>query len=597
MPDPPAPRSGGLAGRLAQTMTRPILFLPVLVGPALVLGLTASSPQPKPAQAAPGPFVDATALAGLDHAYRTGATGGMHIPEIMGAGAALVDIDNDGDLDVYLVQGGALGPEGLPQPSLGRDRLYRTDLETVYGDGPRVRLVDVSEAYGLTPGGYGMGVAAGDVDNDGWTDLLVTGYGRTRLLRNTGGRRLVDVTDRSGLSDTGWSMSAAFLDYDHDGWLDLFLVRYVTYTPVPCVLPSGRRDYCGPKSFAPQADRLFRNVRGRFEDVSATALTGGRPAPGLGVVAADVNGDGFVDLYVANDGADNQLWMNQQGRGFKEDGLLAGVALNASGLAEAGMGVDAGDVDHDGDLDLFVTNLTGETNTLYVNDGRFFEDRTIAAGLAAPSLPLTGFGTRFVDYDNDGHLDLPIVNGAVHVTDATPAPATPRHLGQPRLLFRNLGAGRFSDVTSSAGAAFAAVETSRGLAVGDIDDDGDADLLVANADMPSRLLLNTSGQDAPWLGVRLLTADGRRDAHGATATFRRESASALVRHVHPDGSYASSSDPRLLVGLGNGQQLTSVDVRWPDGSEERFPPPPLRRYTTLRQGTGTSLGPTTRGPR
>lgn len=578
-------------------MPRPVLFLLILVGPALALGLAASSPQPKPAHASPRPFVDATGQAGLDHTYRTGATGGMHIPEIMGAGAAFVDIDNDGDLDAYLVQGGALGPEGQPQPSLDRDRLYRTDLKPGPGEAPRVRLVDVSDAYGLAPGGYGMGAATGDFDNDGRTDLLVTGYGRARLLRNAEGRRLVDVTEGSGLVDTGWSVSAAWVDYDRDGWLDLFLVRYVAYTPVPCVLPSGRRDYCGPKSFAPLVDRLFRNVRGRFEDVSATALTGGGPAPGLGVVSADVNDDGFIDLYVANDGADNHLWINQQGRGFKEEGLLAGVALNANGLAEAGMGVDAADVDGDGDLDLFVTNLTGETNTLYLNDGRFFEDRTIAVGLGAPSLPLTGFGTRFVDYDNDGHLDLPIVNGAVHVTDATPTPATPRHLGQPRLLFRNLGAGRFSDVTSSAGGAFSVVETSRGLAAGDIDNDGDADLLIANADVPSRLLLNTIGQDAPWIGLRLVTADGRRDAHGATATIRRDSAPALVRHVHPDGSYASSSDPRLLAGLGNGQKLTSVDIRWPDGSEERFPPPSLRRYTTLRQGTGTPLDPLKRGRR
>jgi enediyne biosynthesis protein E4 len=530
------------------------------------------------------PFDDATHAAGLEFIYDNGMSGALLLPEIMGGGAALFDFDNDGDLDLYLVQGGSFGPGGEPQKGREHDRLW-LNVGTGGGD---PRFADVSVAAGLSPAGYGMGVAAGDYDNDGWTDLLVTGYGSLRLLRNRSGRRLEDVTARARVADAGWSVSASFADIDGDGWLDVFLPRYVEQAPVRCVLPSSRPDYCGPKSYWPQPHRVFRNrADGAFEEATSRWLGPHRPGPGLGVLAADLDGDGRTDVYVANDGADNHLWLNSAGGALREEGLLAGAALSGRGVAQAGMGVDAGDADGDLDLDLFVTNLTGEGGTLYVNQGvGLFEDGTAASGLLTPTLPLTGFGARFVDYDNDGWLDLVVVNGAVHLRDPAPGATDPYPLAQPRLVLRNVGAGRFEDVTHAAGEAFTRPEVGRGVAAGDVDNDGDVDLVVVNSRGPARLLLNRVGQDQPWVGLRLVTRDGRRDALGARVRLRRGQAADLLRHAHADGSYASASDPRVLFGLAGGADLTRIEVRWPDGADEEFGPPGLRRYTVVRQGTG-----------
>jgi hypothetical protein len=363
----------------------------------------------------------------------------------------------------------------------------------------------------------------------------------------------------------------------------------VEYTPVRCRLPSSRPDYCGPKSFPPQPDRVFRNRGdGTFEDVTGRWLEGAeRAGPGLGVTSADFDDDGRTDVYVANDGAENHLWLNPDARALREDALLAGVALSAGGIAQAGMGVDAGDVDGDLDLDLWVTNLAGEGAALYLNQGAgLFSEEAAASGLAAPTRPLTGFGTRLVDYDNDGWLDIAVSNGAVHLSDPAPVTADPRPLAQPRLLLRNLGRGRFADVTRVAGEALVATHVGRGVAAGDVDGDGDVDLLFVDERGPARLLLNRLGGNVPWLGLRLATADGRRDALAARAVLRRRGAPPLLRHAHSDGSYASASDPRVLFGLAGGDDVTGIDVRWPDGAAESFDPPPLRRYTTLRQGTG-----------
>lgn len=569
-----------------------------LAGVALSLvcasGLSATG-APTPTTSAHKPakptFVDAGPAATPACLHASGKTGALDLPEIMGPGIALFDYDRDGDLDVYCVQGGQIGPAGNSATAGAGDRVFRNDLDTG-PNGPRARFVDVTQAMELKPGGYGMGVAVGDYDGDGFDDVYVTGYRSARLLRNVGGRRFEDVTAHAGVGDTGLSVSATFFDYDRDGNLDLFVARYVEYTRVRCLKASTRPDYCGPSSFRPQPDRLFHNRGdGRFEDVSARMLGAHKPGPGLGVIAFDANGDGWLDLAVANDGAENHLWLNQAGRAFREDGLFAGVALNRGGLPEAGMGIVAGDLDDDGDEDLFLTHLTGETNTLYINQGDgLFEDASLISGLGPPSLPWTGFGTAFFDHDNDGVLDAVVVNGAVRLPDDLPA-TDARALAQPRQFFRGLGAARFRDASAEAGPEAVGLDAGRGLAAGDVDNDGDIDLLIANVDGPTRLLLNTVGQDRPWLGLRLLRADGRGDALGALVLLRRRVGPSLTRRVRRDGSYASAGDARLLFGLGAGSEVTQLEVTWPDGSREAFPAPALQRYSELRQGTGRALAP------
>jgi hypothetical protein len=389
-------------------------------------------------------------------------------------------------------------------------------------------------------------------------------------------------------------VSATFLDYDRDGRLDLFVANYVEAplsNNVRCLAASSRRDYCGPASFPPAASRLYRNRGdGTFEDVSARAGIAGHPAPSLGVVAFDADGDGWPDLYVANDGAANQLWINRKDGTFRDDALLAGVALDRQGKAQGGMGVDAGDFDGDGDDDLLKVNLTGETHSLYVNDGTgTFEDRSAETGVAQGSLPFTSFGTRFLDFDNDGWLDILIASGAVRILEPLAAKGDRFPFAQTRQLYRNRWGGRYEEVTAKAGASFREPEVGRGAAFGDLDGDGYTDVVIFANGGPAKVILNQVGSRRPWLGLRLLT--GRRDALGARAELRREGGKPLVRHVHADGSYASASDPRLLFGLEGSGKVTGLQVRWPDGKTELFPPPPAGRYTTLRQGEGKAEAP------
>jgi hypothetical protein len=545
-------------------------------------------------------FVDVSAAAGLDFVHFNGMSGELYFPEMMGAGAALFDYDNDGDLDVYLVQGAMLGPgksleDATFPPPAGKpltDRLYRNDL-TVLPDGTRrLTFTDVTEAAGLALGGYGMGVAAGDVDNDGWIDLYVTAYGDNHLLRNLGDGRFADVTTDAGVADPRWSVSAAFLDYDGDGALDLYVGNYVSADLAGakrCFLPSGAPDYCAPGAYRPLPDRLLHNLGdGRFEDVSVASGVGAKPGNGLGVAVADFNGDGLPDIYVGNDQMANFLWVNRGGGTFGDEGLMAGVAANMDGSVEASMGVDAADFDADGDEDLFMTHLRGETNTLYENDGSgWFEDRTLAAGLGAASKPLTAFGTAWLDADNDGLLDLFVAAGDVQVIEARAAAGDPFPLDQPNQLFLNRGDAGFEEVSARAGGVFALEEVSRGVAVGDMDNDGDADILVTQNAGPARLLLNTRAQDRPWLGLRLLT-EGGRDALGARVEVRLPGGRGLWRRVRADGSYACANDPRILVGLGDAEAVERVRIHWPDGRVETRTDLPLRTYTTLREGAAAA---------
>jgi hypothetical protein len=539
---------------------------------------------------------------GLRFAHFNGMSGQYYFPEMLGPGAALFDYDNDGDLDVYLVQGAMLGPgktvkdARFPPPGDApvKGRLFRNDLQGpgsgagAAADSKALRFTDVTDASGISATGYGMGAATGDFDNDGCVDLYLTFYGQNRLYRNKCDGTFADVSKASGTDGSGWAVSAAFVDYDRDGWLDLYVANYVQYDIAHdqvCHILTGERDYCTPAVYTPQPGRLYHNERnGTFRDVSARALLGGTFGPGLGVSTADFNNDGWIDIYVANDTKANLLWLNQRNGTFKESALLAGAALTADGKAEASMGVDAGDFDNDGDEDLYMTELPVQGSNLFVNDGSGqFDDRSARSGVGSMTLGYSGFGAGWVDFDNDGLLDLVQVNGAIQ---AVPGQRTPFPYAERKLLFRNMGDGRFSDVTAQAGEAFTSLEVSRGMALGDLDNDGDMDALVNNLNGSPTVLLNQTGNRQHWLCLRLVGERGSRDMLGARVEVNRTQGPALFRRVRSDGSYGSANDPRVLAGLGGSTEAPSVRVRWPNGRVERWTGVAIDRCTSLKEGSG-----------
>jgi hypothetical protein len=531
-------------------------------------------------------FTDQAKAAGLDFVHVNGASGRRFIPEILGPGSALFDVDNDGDLDIFIPQGQLLsaGSGGPAPPTSPQSRLYRNDLQ-IKPDGTRaLAFTDVTRESRIQVQGYPMGAAAADVNNDGCVDLFVTGFGRNYLFRNGCDGTFTDIwKDRA----SDWAVSASFFDYDRDGWLDLYVGNYVHYdldTPTKCQALSGEPDYCTPQAFRAQSHRLYRNTgSGAFADVTARALSGNTAGPALGVSTADFNRDGWIDIYVANDGAANMLWMNQKDGTFRDASLLAGAALNPDGKPEGSMGVDAGDFDNDGDEDLYMTHLPDEGNNLYVNDGSgMFEDQSTRSALGPLSLGYTGFGTAWFDYDNDGWLDILAVNGAVSLKAMRGSDRFPYN--EPNRLFRNLANGRFEDVTSRAGQVFQASEVSRGASFGDVDNDGDIDVLVTTNNGPVHLLINSVGNRRHWLGLRLVGAGGR-DMIGARVALTG-GAQTLWRRARSDGSYASANDPRVLVGLGGATGPVGVRVLWPDGASEEWSSVTIDRWTTLEQGTG-----------
>jgi hypothetical protein len=538
-------------------------------------------------------FKEVAEQVGLRFVHYNGMTGKFYLPEITGSGAALFDFDNDGDLDVYLVQGGL-----IPYPKAGdtlfpwrgaeppQGRLFRNDL-TIGKDGkPALSFTDVTQQSGINATGYGMGVAVGDINNDGLPDLYLTNLGANQMYLNKGEGKFVDFTQASRTDDQRWSTSASFVDYDRDGWLDLMLVNYAAFTIVnspTCYSATTAKDYCTPRVFRAPGNRLFHNVRqGEFDDATVKAGIDREFGHGLGVVTADFNGDGWPDIYVANDGDPNQLWINQKNRTFVNDALLAGAAINRNGQAEAGMGVDAADYDGNGTEDIFITHLMDETNTLYVNLGDgLFEDRTREAGLGMPGRRFTGFGTFFFDYDNDSWLDLFVANGAVQLLPDLVRAKHPFPLGQPNQLFHNTGKGSFVEVLDQLGEELKLLEVSRGAAFGDVDNDGDTDFLVTNNNGPARLFLNQIGNRNHWLGLRLV-GKGGRDMLGAYVEIVTAKNKVLRRRVRTDGSYLSANDPRVLVGLGSASSVKLVRVGWPDGTSEEFKDVLVDKYTTLK---------------
>ena len=559
------------------------LIASALLAAAFDIGLS-TAPRPL--------FRDIAGESGLDFHHVSGAGGEYLMPEIMGSGGALLDYDNDGDLDVYLIQGSPLEtgkPLRVPVPPGTKpgNRLFKNMLTETGA----LRFVDVTDKAGVGYIGVGMGVATGDYDNDGFLDLYVTNVGHNVLYHNNGNGTFTDVTRDAAVDDERWSTSASFFDYDADGLLDLFVGNYLDYTlqtDTPCFGPSGARDYCRPEVYRGQPNRLYRNTgNGHFTDVTIASGVASAFGPALGVVAADFNGDGWPDLFVTNDEQENQLWINRRNGTFVNTALIAGAALGASGERKANMGVDAGDFDADGDEDLFVTELVSQGSSLWVNDGAGnFEEQSARLGIRGPSLPFTGFGAAWFDFDNDGWLDILAVNGDVNQNVKTLSRKDdPFPLGQRKQLFRNTG-GRFEDVSASAGKVFEIVEAGRGAAFGDIDNDGDTDVMVANGAGPVRLLINEIGNRQHWIGLRLVSASLKRDLVGARVEITRAGKAPLWRRARADGSYASANDPRVLAGLGDSNDPPRVRVVWPDGKSEEFNTVAVDRYTTLTEGTG-----------
>ncbi len=525
-------------------------------------------------------FVDVAQTAGLDFEHFNGLSGEYFYVETAGSGGGFIDYDGDGWLDVYLVNGAQLIGRPLEHPPV--NQLFRNNYRNNYRN-KAGEFDDVTAGSGAGDASYGTGCVAADYDNDGDQDLYVTNFGANVLLQNDGGR-FRDVTTREGVGDSRWSTAAGFLDYDGDGDLDLLAVNYLDFTlDNNIVCKHGpHRSYCDPMQYNPVGDVLYRNEsepsgHAVFVDVSdedGITLEG----RGLGIAFSDYDDDGDTDVYIANDKDMNFLYENQQGQ-FSEMGLQSGTRYNADGLAEAGMGVDFGDIDNDGHPEIYVTNFSYETNTLYANDGHGeFRDATTAFGLAEVSYQPLGFGSRFMDYDHDGYLDLFVANG--HVLDNIAEIRPELRYAQPNQMMRNLRGTGFKDVSASLGTSFEHAAVSRGTAVGDYDNDGDLDILVTNtADKPN-LLRNDGGNRGNWLIVELAGAV-HGDAIGARVTAvtgqRRQR-----RERQTGGSYLSSHDPRLHFGLGRATQA-DVEIIWPGGETQLLNDVEVNQILRVRQ--------------
>ena len=553
---------------------------------------TTETPEAVVAPPVEGIFRDATTEVGVDFRHFNGMCGEFYYCEMIGAGAAVFDYDGDGDVDLYFIQGHMLRKDISearfpPQPGQlpFQDRLYRNELVET----GTLRFVDVTEEARIKATGYGMGVATGDYDRDGDVDFYLANFGSNQLWRNNGDGTFTDVTAELNVDDERWSCGAAFFDYDLDGYLDLFVVNYVNFNlsnNTTCYSRSGARDYCAPTAFSGLPDRLYHNLGdGTFEDASGKSRIGLEHSSGLGVVCADFNGDDLIDIFVTNDGRANLLWINNGDQTFRNDALLAGVAFNATGMAEASMGVEAADYDNDGDFDLFMTHIDSQTNTYYRNNGKGeFEDRSLQVGLGAPSRAFTGFGTCAVDADGDSWLDVVTVNGAVIVIEKQAAANDPYPLHQTNQFFRNLGDGRFKEASDEAGPALAGPsEVSRGAALGDLDNDGDMDLVISNNEGPARILLNEVGNRNPWIRLVVRDPEGRIDLLGSVVEVKLSGGRSLWRRVRTDASYASAHDPRVLVNIPQGETIESVRVHYPGGAVDEWTGLATNRTHILRK--------------
>lgn len=521
----------------------------------------------------PVEFTDVTKAAGIKWGFTTLAPGIKYLIETMGGGGGFLDYNGDGLMDIYLVCYSQT-PQSDPNVKL-KDVLYRNN-----GDGT---FTDVTASAGINNSMLGMGLAVGDYNNDGWPDIYITGYGASKLYRNNGNGTFTDVTKQSGVNNTRWGTSAAFFDYDNDGYLDLFVCNYLDFDPsgkVACDFFDGR-PYCYLNKFKGSPSVLYHNNRdGTFTDVSEKAGIAAHVGKGLGVIAFDYNNDCRMDIFQANDGTPNFLFRNEGDGTFKEVAFESGCALDPNGDARGGMGVDAEDLDGDGYPDLFVTNFSQQTNAFWHNNGDgTFNETTYELGLAKISIPMSGFGTRFFDYNNDGLVDLFVLNGHPFEPIQKVFPETT--YAEPPFLFENNGK-TFSEVASQHGDVLKRSFLGRGLAIADFDNDGDLDLLLMNAGQPPLLLRNDGGNRNAWLGIKLVGTKSNRDGIGAKVTVRAGSLN-RTKQLAGGTSYCSASDPRLFFGLGNNRKVEIIEVKWPSGQVTTMKDPGINRYITIKE--------------
>jgi enediyne biosynthesis protein E4 len=520
---------------------------------------------------------------GISWRHVNGRSEQMYLPETTGAGCGFLDYDNDGWMDIYLVNSGVCDFYTPPVPL--RNALYRNNRDGTF--------TDVTEKAGVAGGGYGQGVAVGDYDGDGFPDLYLTQYGRSVLYHNNGDGTFTDVTAKAGVAAPGWASSAVWFDYDNDGRLDLFVCRFVEFSKEKNKWCGSRekneRWYCIPRVYEPMPCWLFHNNGdGTFTDVSKESGIAKSLAKAWGVVACDINNDGWMDLFVANDTVANFLFVNRKGR-FEEMGLVAGVGYSAYGRARSGMGVDAADYDQDGWMDLFVANVDQEMYSLYHNNkNESFSDAAIATGIGSTTRLMSGWGLKFFDYDNDGDLDLLLCNG--HPDDKIDGRVDGVKYLEPMLLYRNTGHG-LTNVSAQGGPIFSRPLAARGMALGDFDNDGAVDVLVAVNNGPPILLRNHAAKQNHWLGLQLIGKKANRDAIGARVTYQAGDLKRSRTKVG-GGSYLSSHDPRIVLGLGERGKIDWLEVAWPmpGGETERFTDLPVDGYITIVEGQGKAAG-------
>jgi hypothetical protein len=517
------------------------------------------------------------AASGISWVHNAAKSANKYLPESAGPGCAFLDYDNDGWMDIYLVNSGKCDFYTPAKPL--RNALYRNNRDGTF--------TDVTEKAGVAGGGFGMGVAVGDYDGDGVPDLYVTQYGRSILYHNNGNGTFTDVTEKSGVGVSGWASSAVWFDYDNDGRLDLFVGQFVDFDKVSgCGIGSdGKRHYCIPRIFRPMPSWLFHNNGdGTFTDVSKESGIASHLGKAWGAVATDVNNDGLMDLFIANDTVANFLFVNRGNGRFEEVGLQADVAYSAAGRPRSGMGVDSADFNEDGWMDLFVANIDEEIFSLYQNNKDLtFDDVAMPLGIGMATRWMSGWGLKFFDYDNDGNLDLILANG--FPDDLVEEFSSLVKYQEPLLLFQNTGHG-FKNVSEQGGPAFSKSFSARGLAVGDFNNDGAVDVLVGINDGAPVLLRNNAGTKNHWLGVKLIGTKSNVDAVGARVTYQAGDLKRGRMKVG-GGSFLSSHDPRLVLGMGQRTKMDWLEVQWPrPGGTERFTNLPVDRYITIVEGAG-----------